>query len=305
MSSVHAPEPPIDNTPIFGDAPYTSGASFSCDAAQYAAYDSFYAVVGGNPFPPPPPPPPGGVLSVNGADGDVVIAGANGVAVSSGTSPTVSLGDIAPTKITASGTITAGGALTCTDSGTSFQDTMTAGDFTAAYLTIKNRTGGAITTLAELSGRGVNISGPASAASATISGALTAGSFTLPGAITATALTAGSLGATAPGAISYTTPGDYQMTIAGWKVQWGVSAPSALINGTDGSILISLTSERAYDGLYTIVVTPVILAGQAPFLCTVYQTPASYQFYLICRKPDNTPVNGAVVTWMTIGNAPP
>ena len=120
--SLHAPEPPIDNTPIFGtDSAPTSGASFSCDVAQYAAFRSFYAAVAGgiSPFPTPPPVLVG-VISANTADGDVVITGANGVAVSSVT-PTISLGDITPSSVVASGTFTGGAGTAGDDHGDEFR----------------------------------------------------------------------------------------------------------------------------------------------------------------------------------------
>ena len=291
--SVHAPEPPIDNTPIFGiDSPPTSGASFSCDVAQYAAFRSFYAATGGGigPFPPPPPVLVG-VISANTADGDVVITGANGVAVSSVT-PTISLGDITPSSVVASGTFTGGAG---TAGAALFPTSMSSGSVSVvtpvATISITSPT---------VSAASIAVLAQGSAASAAIAGLVSAGTCAIPGALSIATIADGSMGASIPSAISYSTPGSNQITIAGWLIQWGISRPTALLNGNQGTTEIDFPPTGYYNGAYTIGIFPVDVPGQSPFICTVVPTPASSLFYVLCTKT-GTPINGVVVSWITIG----
>ena len=294
--SVHAPEPPIDNTPIFGTAqamPPTSGASFSCDVAQYAAFRSFYAATGGGigPFPPPPPVLVG-VISANTADGDVVITGVNGVAVSSGPTPTISLGDITPASLVASGTFTGGAG---TADAALFPTSMSSGSVSVvtpvATISITSPT---------VSAASIAVLAQGSAASATIAGLVSAGTCAIPGALNIATIADGSMGASIPSAISYSTPGSNQITIAGWLIQWGISRPTALLNGNQGTTEIDFPPTGYYNGAYTIGIFPVDVPGQSPFICTVVPTPASSLFYVLCTKT-GTPINGVVVSWITIG----
>ena len=291
--SVHAPEPPIDNTPIFGtDSPHTSGASFSCDVAQYAAFRSFYAATGGGigPFPPPPPVLVG-VISANTADGDVVITGANGVAVSSVT-PTISLGDITPSSVVASGTFTGGAG---TAGAALFPTSMSSGSVSVvtpvATISITSPT---------VSAASIAVLAQGSTGTAAIAGLVSAGTCAIPGALSIATIADGSMGASIPSAISYSTPGSNQITIAGWLIQWGISRPTALLNGNQGTTEIDFPPTGYYNGAYTIGIFPVDVPGQSPFICTVVPTPASSLFYVLCTKT-GTPINGVVVSWITIG----
>ena len=291
--SVHAPEPVIDNTPIFGiDSPPTSGASFSCDVAQYAAFRSFYAATGGGigPFPPPPPVLVG-VISANTADGDVVITGANGVAVSSVT-PTISLGDITPSSVVASGTFTGGAG---TAGAALFPTSMSSGSVSVvtpvATISITSPT---------VSAASIAVLAQGSTGTAAIAGLVSAGTCAIPGALSIATIADGSMGASIPSAISYSTPGSNQITIAGWLIQWGISRPTALLNGNQGTTEIDFPPTGYYNGAYTIGIFPVDVPGQSPFICTVVPTPASSLFYVLCTKT-GTPINGVVVSWITIG----
>ena len=305
MSSVHAPEPPIDNTPIFGDAPYTSGASFSCDASQYAAFQSFYAAVGGagpGPTPPPPPPVLTGVLSVNTADGVVVMDGANGVAVSSGTPPTVSLGDITPSSLTASGTITAAGALTSASGD--FSTSMSAGPITCASL---NLTGTGLITTPAITGATVTATGAVSAASAIIAGLTSAGSFAIPGAFSLASLLNGSLGTPPPTPIIYGTTTQYNMVIAGWTIKWGSTLPSLAAPNEFSTFVVNYASP--FVGVPAVGIFNVRAGGGGqPFLNNatspdISAYPGPTGFNMRCDANTLTPQNrdNALLSWIAIG----
>lgn len=306
MSSVHAPEPPIDNTPIFGDAPYTSGASFSCDAAQYAAFQSFYAALGGagpGPTPPPPPPVLSGVLSVNTATGVVVIDGANGVAVSSGTPPTVSLGDITPTSLTASGTITAAGALT--GASGDFSSSLTTGPITCA--TDLNVVNNAIVTAGGISAAGITIANSASCASATVSGLTSVLSLAIPGAFNLASLLNGSLSTPAPTPIIYGTTTQYNMVIAGWTIKWGSTLPSLAAPNEFSTFEVNYASP--FVGTPAVGIFNVRAGGGGePFLNNatspdISQAPNASGFEMRCDANTLTPQNrdNSLLSWIAIG----
>ena len=229
------------------------------------------------------------MTSLNGARGDVVLnqqQTIDGVSVSSGATPTVSLNTIAPSSINTPGTIRSGGAFT--GQNASF-GTLTTGHVSCPSLnTTAGITAATITTP------------EASAVSATISGAVTAGTFAVPGTLTAATLTNGSLGALPPVALSYDTPSSYQMNFSGWFLQWGVSGPSGTVDGSVGTIRVQFGPYAVYTGDYVLVAFPVNVAGQAPFVCFC-DKPGPEQFYIRCQKTDGTPLNGVVVTWMAIG----
>ena len=306
-------EPPINNAPIFGAALDTMASAFSADASQYAAFRSFYAAVSGGsgPFPPPPPPPPPpvltGVLSVNTADGVVVMDGANGVAVSSGATPTVSLGDITPTSLNASGTITAGGALTGT-SGV-FTNSMTAGSVSCASLGVTVNS--PINTSGGVSAATVTASGAVSAASATVSGLTSAGTFAIPGAFSLASFLNGSLGTSAPADMSYDgTQSGFLTTICGWTIQWGTSVLSdyyPIVNPQITSIPITWAR---FNGETTNVPAVAIFSirnegGGGPFIVNGKAPPNPGGVDLVVSQngildPDYL---GARVGWIAIGRS--
>lgn len=297
-------EPPIDNTPIFGSVLDTMASVFSADASQYAAFRSFYAAVsgGGGPFPPPPPPPPpppvlAGVLSVNTADGVVVMDGANGVAVSSGTTPTVSLGDITPASLTASGTITAAGALT--------GGAATFGNIAAGSVSCADVATGVITTPA-ITGATITASGAVSAASAVVTGQTTVGSFAIPGAISLGSFLNGSLETSVPAGMDYGTPSGFLTTICGWTIQWGVSTYSDYFGGGSTIIPISWTAFNNANGNTPAVgIFSVRNDGGGPCIVNATGPPIFNGMNLIVSQnaaadPD---VLNATVGWIAIGRS--
>ena len=290
--SVHAPEPPIDNTPIFGtDSAPTSGASFSCDVAQYAAFRSFYAATGGGGISPFPTPPPVlvGVISANTADGDVVITGANGVAVSSVT-PTISLGDITPSSVVASGTFTGGAG---TAGAALFPTSMSAGSVSVvtpvATISITSPT---------VSAASIDASAQVSAASAAIAGLVSAGAFAVPGALNIGTITNGSLGFPAPFPFTYESRMESSFRIAGWRICFGTSVPSAT-NGVYSNIGVSFAQPFRLGVPCVSIYTIRIGDTSYPFTAESILAPRSAGFDV--RFTGNFPINGAQCGWIAIG----
>ena len=290
--SVHAPEPPIDNTPIFGiDSPPTSGASFSCDVAQYAAFRSFYAATGGGigPFPPPPPVLVG-VISANTADGDVVITGANGVAVSSVT-PTISLGDITPSSLVASGTFTGGAG---TAGVALFPTSMSSGSVSVvtpvATISITSPT---------VSAASIDVSAQVSAASAAIAGLVSAGAFAVPGALNIGTITNGSLGFPAPFPFTYESRMESSFRIAGWRICFGTSVPSATV-GAYSNIGVSFAQPFRLGVPCVSIYTVRIGDTSYPFTTESIVAPRAAGFDVRFTCGD-FPINGAQCSWIAIG----
>ena len=295
---VHAPEPTIDNTPIFGiDSAPTSGASFSCDVAQYAAFRSFYAATGGGGISPFPTPPPVlvGVISANTADGDVVITGANGVAVSSGPTPTISLGDITPSSLVASGTFTGGASATAEAGAALFPTSMSSGSVSVvtpvATISITSPT---------VSAASINVSTQVSAASAIIAGLVSAGAFAVPGALNIGTITNGSLGFPAPFPFTYESGMESSFTIAGWRICFGTSAPSGTV-GAYSNIGVSFAQAFRLGAPCVSIYTVRIGDTSYPFTAESIVAPRSAGFDV--RFTANFPINGAQCSWIAIGAA--
>ena len=293
---VHAPEPTIDNTPIFStDSASTSGASFSCDVAQYAAFRSFYAATGGGigPFPPPPPVLVG-VISANTADGDVVIAGANGVAVSSGPTPTISLGDITPSSLVASGTFTGGAG---TAGAALFPISMSSGSVSVvtpvATISITSPT---------VSAASIDATTHVSAASATIAGLVSAGAFAVPGALSIGTMTNGSLGFPAPFPFNYESPMESSFRIAGWRICFGTSLPSVTIKNSYSTVGVSFANPFTLGAPCVSIYTIRIGDTDYPFTaCSIVAPTASgFDVRFTANLPTNF-VNGAQCGWIAIG----
>ena len=147
------------------------GNDFAAQGVQYSKDTSYYLAAGTS---------SGlgattGVTSLNGAIGQVLIGGANGVSVSVGPSPIVSLGDITPLSVNTPGTVSAGGftAPSATIAGNVATATLNTGVITAT---------GVVTTAALNCGT-ATASGALSAASMAISGALSAGSISVGGGL--------------------------------------------------------------------------------------------------------------------------
>ena len=292
--SLHAPEPPIDNTPIFGtDSAPTSGASFSCDVAQYAAFRSFYAATGGGGISPFPTPPPVlvGVISANTADGDVVITGANGVAVSSGPTPTISLGDITPSSLVASGTFTGGAA---TAGAALFPTSMSSGSVSVvtpvATISITSPT---------VSAASIDASAQVSAASAIISGLVSAGAFAVPGALNIGTITNGSLGFPAPFPFNYESRMESSFRIAGWRICFGTSVPSAT-NGVYSNIGVSFAQPFRLGVPCVSIYTIRIGDTSYPFTAESIVAPRAAGFDVRFTYADHA-IDGAQCSWIAIG----
>ena len=261
--------------------------NFSAEGIQYSKNTSYYLAAG--------PASSGlgdaaGVTSLNGSIGQVVIAGANGVAVSVGPAPTVSLGDITPLSVNTPGTI-AGAAISAPSaifSGDVSVKALTTGAITAA---------GAITTLGAVNCGTVTATGALNAASMTVSGALTTGTFNVSGALAVASFTNGSLGATTPYAMVWGSGNQATLVIAGWRLSWGLST------GADTNGNIGVTFNTAFTGIPAISILSCRAGGGDSFMANGLSPPTATGFNLSCINRGSGNAFGATCSWIAIGQA--
>ena len=261
------------------------GNDFAAQGVQYSKDTSYYLAAGTS---------SGlgattGVTSLNGAIGQVLIGGANGVSVSVGPSPIVSLGDITPLSVNTPGTVSAGGftAPSATIAGNVATATLNTGVITAT---------GIVTTSA-LNCVSATATGALSAGSMAISGALSAGSFTLPGSLGVGSITPGSLGATTPYPMVWGSGNQATLVIAGWRLSWGQSTPA----DGDGNIVVTFTP--AFSGIPAVTILPVRAGGGDPFFANGVSTPSATSFNVACVNSTSGLATGATVSWIAFGSA--
>jgi hypothetical protein len=264
--------------------------SFAAEGIQYSKDTSYYALaastgsgLGDS----------AGVTSLNGAIGNVVIAGANGVAVSTGPAPTVSLGDITPLSVNTPGAI--GGAAISAYSAT-FTGAVNASGGTLSANSI-NATGNITTGLAVNCGT-VTATGALNAASMNIAGTLTTGSFAIPGSLQVGSITPGSLGATAVKPLVWGDPTSVAtLVIAGWRLSWGMASPA----DTNGNI--GVTFNPPFASVPAISFLPVRAGGGDAFMANGLGTPTSTGFTVSCINRSSGNAFGATISWIAFGQA--
>ena len=260
------------------------GNDFAAQGVQYSKDTSYYLAAAGTSS--------GlgattGVTSLNGAIGQVLIVGANGVSVSVGPAPIVSLGDITPLSVNTPGTISAGGftAPSATIAGNVATATLNTGVITAT---------GVVTTTALNCGT-ATATGALSAASMAISGALSAGSISVGGPFAMASIAPTSLGATAPYSMVYGTTNQATMVIAGWRFSWGM-APAADVAGN-----IPVTFSPAFASPPTLSTSASTVAGSV--YVNAPTAPTATGFSVTAYNSVGTPLAGAIISWIAMGQA--
>jgi hypothetical protein len=229
-----------------------------------------------------------GVSTVNGAAGTVVIAGANGVAVSSGPTPTISLGNITPLSVNTPGTIQA--ELVVAPSAT-FNGSCNMG----AVLCNTVTSTGNIQTPVEINCGSLTASAAVNVASMAVSGALSAGSFNATGALGVASFTPGSLGATTPFSMAWATTNQATMVIAGWRFTWGMALPS----DTAGNITVAFTTAFASPPTLSTTANYGVLAAYV----TASASPTASGFSMTGYNGAGTAVSGVIISWIAVGQA--
>lgn len=263
--------------------------NFSAEGIQYSKNTSYYLAAG--------PASSGlgdaaGVTSLNGSIGQVIIAGANGVNVSTGPAPTVSLGDITPLSVNTPGAI---GAAAISAYSATFTGAVNASGGTLSANSI-NATGNITTGLAVNCGT-VTATGALTAASMAVSGALTTGTFNVSGALQIASFTNGSLGATTPYAMVWGSGNQATLVIAGWRLSWGLST------GADTNGNIGVTFNTAFTGIPAISILSCRAGGGDSFMANGLSPPTATGFNLSCINRGSGNAFGATCSWIAIGQA--
>ena len=263
--------------------------SFAAEGIQYSKDTSYYVLAAstssglGD---------AAGVTSLNGAIGQVVIAGANGVAVSTGPAPTVSLGNITPLSVNTPGAVA--GAQILAPSAT-ISGPVSAGILNSGAIT---STGDINTTAGAINCGTVTATGALTAGSMAVSGALTTGTFNVSGALQVGSITPGSLGATAPKTLTWGDPTSVAtMVIAGWRLSWGMASPA----DTNGNI--SVTFSPAFASVPSVSFLPVRAGAGDAFMANGLSPPTATGFNVSCINRGSGNAFGATISWIAFGQA--
>jgi len=253
--------------------------SFAAEGIQYSKDTSYYALA----------TPVGSglgaattVSSVNGATGDVVITGANGVIVSVGLLPQISLGDITPPSITTTGPIT--GAEINAPSAT----------FNGAVTVAGALTAGSLTSTGTVNGATVTATGALNATTMAVTGALSAGSFNATGALGVASFTNGSLGATALYPMVWGTTNQATIVIAGWRFTWGMALPSDTAGNITVAFSPAFASPPALSTLPSYGSAAYVIAPTAP---------TASGFSMTAYNGSGAATSGITISWIAMGQA--